>query len=253
MELGLKGQTAVVVGSAKGIGMAIAETFAQEGTNLFLVDLDDQVGQVAKDISTTYSIQCQAAVANVTDNNRLKDLATEAGRLFTRIDHIVYAVGIGSGKFGFPFWNLTPEDWPKVLQVNVIGAVNVAHAFVPSLIEQKSGTMTFLASVSGQIGSQTDPPYSASKAALINFSQCAAKDLAPYNVRVNSVCPGMVKTALNRSVWESWNKQQPGEQQRSYEDWAGEKIRNVVPLNRWQETEDIARMVVFLASPKPTM
>src|SRR5918912_56992 len=81
--------------------------------------------------------------------------------------------------------------------------------------------MLFLASVAGQIGSQTDPPYSASKAGLINFAQCAAKDLAPSGVRVNALCPGMVRTALNRSVFDAWAARQP---------------------------EDIAAMAVFLAS-----
>src|SRR6202008_1858415 len=132
------------------------------------------------------------------------------------VDHVVFAVAVGSGKFGFPFWNLTPEDWPRVLTVNVMGGVNVAHAFAPTLVEARSGTMLFLASVAGQIGSQTDPPYSASKAALINFAQCAAKDLAPYGVRVNSLCPGMVQTALNRSVWEAWARQQPEGQRQDY-------------------------------------
>jgi NAD(P)-dependent dehydrogenase (short-subunit alcohol dehydrogenase family) len=108
----------------------------------------------------------------------------------------------------------------------------------------------FLSSVAGQIGSQTDPPYSASKAALINFAQAAAKDLAPYGVRVNSLCPGMVKTALNRSVWEAWNRQQPPEQRMDYGEWAAEKIRRVVPLGRWQEPEDVAAMAVFLASER---
>jgi NAD(P)-dependent dehydrogenase (short-subunit alcohol dehydrogenase family) len=132
--------------------------------------------------------------------------------------------------------------------VNIIGAVNVAHAFAPALVRARSGTMLFLASVAGQIGSQTDPPYSASKAALINFAQCAAKDLAPYGVRVNSLCPGMVRTTLNRSVWEAWNRQQPQGERRTYEEWAGEKVRRVVPLGRWQTPEDIAAMAVFLAS-----
>jgi 2-hydroxycyclohexanecarboxyl-CoA dehydrogenase len=110
--------------------------------------------------------------------------------------------------------------------------------------------MVFIASVAGQIGSQTDPPYSASKAANINFAQCLAKDLAPHNVRVNVVNPGMVRTSLNRQVWQAWNDQQPAEKQRSYEDWAGEKVRSVVPLGRWQEPEDIANMVVFLSSAR---
>src|SRR5262249_28253387 len=83
-------------------------------------------------------------------------------------------------------------------------------------------------------GSQTDPPYSASKAALINFAQCAARDLAPYGVRVNMLCPGMVRTDLNRGVYEAWARQQPAGQQRSYDDWAGEKVRRVCSLGRWR-------------------
>ena len=74
-----------------------------------------------------------------------------------------------------------------------------------------ANTMLFLASVAGQNGSQTDPPYSASKAGLINFAQCAAKDLAPFGVRVNCLCPGMVKTPLNRSVWQAWWDREPPE------------------------------------------
>src|SRR4029079_3155734 len=125
--------------------------------------------------------------------------------------HVVYAAGMGSGKFGFPLWNLQPSDWDRVYQVNLLGAVHVAHAFAPSLVEQKRGTMLFISSVAGQIGSQTDPPYSAAKAGLINFAMCAAKDFAQYGVRVNTLCPGMVQTALNRGVWQSWMDKQPAE------------------------------------------
>ncbi len=103
--------------------------------------------------------------------------------------------------------------------------------------------MVFVASVAGQIGSQTDPPYSASKAANINFAQCLAKDMAPHNVRVNIVNPGMVRTSLNRRVWQAWNDQESPDRRRSYEDWAGDKVRAVVPLSRWQEPEDLADMV----------
>jgi NAD(P)-dependent dehydrogenase (short-subunit alcohol dehydrogenase family) len=162
----------------------------------------------------------------------------------------VHAAAIGSGKRGFPFWNVEPTDWPRVLEVNLVGAVNVAHAFRDALIESKVGSLLLLASVAGQIGSQTDPPYSASKAGLINFGQCAARDFAPYGIRVNVLCPGMVKTALNRLTYAAWAAQQTGASVPSYETWAAEKIRSLVPLNRWQEPEDIAAMAVFLASPR---
>ena len=95
-----------------------------------------------------------------------------------------------------------------------MGMVHVAHAVAPGMIARKAGTMVFVASVAGQIGSQTDPPYSASKAANINFAQCLAKDLAPHEVRVNVVNPGMVQTPLNRRVWQAWNELQAPDQRR---------------------------------------
>ena len=162
----------------------------------------------------------------------------------------MHAAAVGSGKFGFPFTNLTPSDWSRVLDVNVMGMVHVAHSIAPGMVARKAGTMVFVASVAGQIGSQTDPPYSASKAANINFAQCLAKDMAPHNVRVNIVNPGMVRTPLNRQVWQAWNDQQPPDGRRSYEDWAGDKVRAVVPLGRWQEPEDVADMVAFLSSAR---
>jgi NAD(P)-dependent dehydrogenase (short-subunit alcohol dehydrogenase family) len=165
-------------------------------------------------------------------------------------DHVVCAAGVGSGQFGFPFWNVDPSVWSRVLDVNLRGAVHVAQAFSPHLVAKGAGTLLFFASVAGQIGSQTDPPYSAAKAGVINFAQCSAKDLAPHGVRVNCLCPGMVKTELNRSVWEAWARQHGGDEPEDYDEWAGEKIRNIVPLGRWQTVEDVAAMAVFLASER---
>jgi 2-hydroxycyclohexanecarboxyl-CoA dehydrogenase len=240
MDLGLKDDVAVVVGGASGLGHAIAAAFAAEGAAAVLIDVSPKVADVAAALGGT------GYVADVTDYAAVKGVAWG----LTRVDHVVFAAGVGSGKFGFPFWNLDPSDWDRVLRVNLIGAANVAHAFAPRMAEAKKGTMLFLASVAGQMGSQTDPPYSASKAGVINFMQCAAKDLAPFGVRVNALCPGMVKTPLNESVWQAWADQQPPEARTSYEAWAAEKIAKVIPLNRWQTPEDVAAMAVFLASAR---
>ncbi len=250
MDLQLKGQTAVVMGGAQGIGRAIARAFAAEGANLAVLDIHPSVTETAQALADECGVRALPFAGDVCDYDAMRRAAAGVQDGLGRIDHVVFAVAIGSGKYGFPFWNLEPSDWGRVLMVNVVGAANVAHAFAPALVAAGAGTLLFLASVAGQIGSQTDPPYSASKAALINFAQCAAKDLAPYGVRVNALCPGMVKTALNRSVWEAWVRQQPQDKRQSYEEWAEEKIRRVVPLGRWQEPEDVAAMAVFLASAR---
>jgi 2-hydroxycyclohexanecarboxyl-CoA dehydrogenase len=248
VNLELDDDVAVVVGGASGIGWAVASAFADEGARVAILDQDPRTPSVASQLEDRTGRPALGIVADVVNFEGMQAAAELVLSQFGRCDHVVCAAAVGSGKYGFPFWNLKPQDWPRVLAVNLVGAVNVAHAFAPYFVEARRGTLLFISSVAGQIGSQTDPPYSASKAGLINFAQCAAKDLAPYEVRVNTVCPGMIKTRLNESVWEAWNSRQTPDSRMSYENWADEKVRRVVPLQRWQEAEDVAQLVVFLAS-----
>lgn len=253
-ERELTGNVAVVTGAAQGLGFAIAKAFHQVGAHVVLTDRDSRVMDSAAAIRSlhdeTHTAGVTASVADITDYPAIQQLAEDVWQTCGRCDHVVHAAATGSGKMGFPFWNLDPADWETVLRVNLLGTAHIAHAFAPKMAEARQGTLLFIASVAGQIGSQTDPPYSASKAGVINFAQCAARDLAPYGVRVNSLCPGMVKTTLNRAVYESWRARQAEGELPEYEEWAQEKIERLVPLGRWQEPEDIAAMAVFLASPR---
>ncbi len=250
MDLNLRGHLAVVTGGASGIGRAVAEAFAAEGASVALWDMSPVTVPTAAEIAKYHGAKSLGLVVDATDEAAVRHAAAETAAQLGPIDHLVHAAAIGSGKFGFPFTNLEPADWRLTLEVNIMGMVHVAHAVAPAMIERRRGTMIFIASVAGQMGSQTDPPYSASKAANINFAHVLAKDLAAAGVRVNTVCPGMVQTPLNRSVWQAWNDQQPPDKKRSYEDWAGDKVRQIVPLGRWQEPRDIADMVVFLSSER---
>jgi 2-hydroxycyclohexanecarboxyl-CoA dehydrogenase len=250
MNLELDGDTAVVTGGGSGIGWAIAQRLLREGCRVALWDISKEIKSKAASIVSSSSETAYGVVVDVCDEDAVVAAVRETEDALGPISHLVHAAAVGSGKFGFPFTNLRPQDWHRVLEVNVMGMVHVAHALAHGMAARRAGTMVFVASVAGQIGSQTDPPYSASKAANINFAQCLAKDMAPHNVRVNIVNPGMVRTPLNRQVWQAWNDQQTPEKQRSYEDWAGEKVRTVAPLGRWQEPEDIADMVAFLSSAR---
>lgn len=249
MDLGLNGECVVVLGAASGIGKAIAEEFVMEGAHVAIIDRASSIVQTAAALSNSAK-PVTPFVADVTDYIALQQVAAEIEQTVGSIAHVVFAVGIGSGKYGFPFWNMDPADWGKVLEVNLMGAVNTAYAFTPAMRERRRGTLLFLSSVAGQIGSQTDPPYSASKAALINFSQCCAKDLADYNIRVNTLNPGMVNTPLNESIWRASNANLSADEQLTFEEWSSQKIGRIVPLKRWQEPQDLAAMAVFLASAR---
>ena len=229
MDLHLQNQSVVVFGAASGIGKAIATSFTQEGCRVH-----------ASDIAGSDSVH----PCDVTD---LKAVESWAQSL-DQVDHVVFSVGSGSGKFGFPFWNLHPSDWQRVLNINLIGAVNVAHAFRPRLIQQGSGSLLFLVSVAGQIGSQTDPPYTAAKAGLISFTKCAAKDFAPHGIRVNAIAPGMVRTPLNESIWKAGQSLLPESERQDFDSWGRDKLRKIAPIAEWQTPEEIGAMATYLAS-----
>ena len=135
MQLHLTGQTVAIFGSSAGIGRAIAQAFAAEGCRVRGFDRAP-----AADIETT--------LGDVTSYEAVKAFAAT----FDTIDHVVFCVGVGSGKYGFPFWNLEPSDWPRVLDSNLVGAVNAAHAFAPKFVARRAGSLLLLTSVAGQMG-----------------------------------------------------------------------------------------------------
>lgn len=238
MNIILNGHQVVVIGGAKGIGAAIVRSFLKADASVTALDRDEDALALLQE---EFPTRLETAVVDIADEEALREFAENQP-----VDHLVCAAAIGSGKAGFPFWNMEPSDWKRVIEVTLMGTVNSLHAFVPRLLEgdTRRKSVLLLSSVAGQIGSQTDPPYSACKAAVINFAQCAAKDLATYGIRVNALSPGMVKTELNESVFRA-NRT---DEALTYEEWADEKIQRTSPLGRWQEPEEFGATAVFLAS-----
>jgi len=247
----------LIIGAAQGIGRAIARTFAANHYHVILADLSESVHDTTQQIRVDLpQASLESTVLDATDLQAVERLAENIAELLPEaqqnLQHVVYSAGAGSGKFGFPFWNMHPADWKHVLEVNLMGAVNIAHAFSTVLrgnsAQTVNSTMLFIASIAGQMGSQSDPPYSAAKAGLINFMQVVAKDLAPFGIRANAIAPGMIQTSLNRGVWQAWNDQQAEPDKLDYEQWGQDKLKTICPLARWQTPEEIAATALFLAS-----
>ncbi len=248
MDLGLAGKVAVVTGGASGIGAATVQLLLQEGARVAVWDVN--TARTPGSPQAAQGSQPLNLSVDITDIKQIEAAWQQTSESLGDVDILVHAAAIGSGHFGFPYYDVPLDVWTRVLQVNVTGMANVAQIAGPAMAARRTGSMVFIASVAGQMGSQTDPPYSASKAANINFAQCMAKDLAANNVRVNTVCPGMIQTPLNRSVWQAWHDKQPDHARLTYEEWAGQKVNTVVPLKRWQKPEDVAAMITFLCSPR---
>jgi len=247
----------LIIGAAQGIGRAIARTFAANHYHVILADLSESVHDTTQQVRVdSPQASLESTVLDATNLQAVERLAENITELLPEaqqnLQHVVYSAGVGSGKFGFPFWNMHPADWKHVLDVNLMGAVNIAHAFSTVLrgnsAQTVDSTMLFIASIAGQMGSQSDPPYSAAKAGLINFMQVVAKDLAPFGIRANAIAPGMIQTSLNRGVWQAWNDQQAEPDKLDYEQWGQDKLKTICPLARWQTPEEIAATALFLAS-----
>lgn len=238
---GIAQEHVVIAGAAEGMGKVMAKLFAQHGAVLSLWDRNPKVHQVA-DATGSF-----AEVLDVTDWEAVCS-AAEGSERRQPVSHVLFVVGMGSGKSGYPFWRLDPADWPHVIEVNLLGAVNVVHALVEPMVSRRKGSFVLLSSVSGQFGAQNDPPYSAAKAALISFGQVMAMDLAKFAIRSNLLAPGIVDTPMQERVYRANVARLPEAKRPSYDTWLKAKLSQVVPMNRPQTPEDVAQAALFLCS-----
>jgi len=220
----LDGKVALVTGAGSGIGAGIASVLGREGATLVLTDIDPSRG-IAHDVTSWES--CQAVVSDA--------LASHG-----RIDVLVNNAGVSKS---VPFHELDEAEWRRVHDVNVLGVFLCCRAVVPHMMERRSGRIINIASMVGKEAIPFFVHYSASKFAVIGLTQGLAKEMAPYDVNVNAVCPGVVRTPL----WEPLLDQLSASKGIS-RDEAWQEFVDGIPLGRPQEPEDIGEAVAFLAS-----
>ncbi len=155
MDLKLTNKVAVVTGGASGIGAATATMLQQEGCRVVVMD------RRLPNANDSLSSQLIRSEVDVTSVEQIATAWADVESSVGPIDIVVHAAAIGSGHFGFPYTNVPVSAWDDVLRVNILGMTNIAHVAGPAMSARRSGAMVFLASVAGQMGSQTDPPYSA--------------------------------------------------------------------------------------------
>ena len=228
----LSGKTAVITGAASGIGRATALLFAGEGACLVLADMnEEQLARVRDEIAAKGG-SVLIRKTDVSSEEEVKDLIGLAIETFTNIDILVNNAGIPGALDTLE--NQTSEDWHRVFDVNVMGPVYTTKHVIAHMKGRRRGSIINLSSVSGLIGTPRRAAYAASKGAIDAATRSLAMELGPMGIRVNSVAPGVVDTAL----WAS-NKKVDG---------VIEAVENLTPLRRWAEPDDIADVITFLAS-----
>ncbi|MES2356079.1 MAG: 3-oxoacyl-ACP reductase family protein [Pseudomonadota bacterium] len=236
----LTGKIAVVTGAARGIGQGIAEQMSANGASVVIADIDiDEATKCAAALPGS----AIAIRHDVRDSASAVALAAQVIEKYGHVDILVNNAGVGP-KPG-PVQFTTEEEYDRVMDINAKGLFLTTKAFVQKMIDRKSGRIINISSIVGQSGFAMVLPYVASKFAVTGMTQSLAQELAPYNITVNSIHPGIIVTDLHSTVVKQFALLQG---QTEDETWAWFKSR--IPLGRFQTPTDIGEMAAFLASDR---
>lgn len=226
----LIGKNAVITGASSGIGRAMAIELAKEGANV-VVNYNKNKEGAEKTLSLVreaggIGFAFGADVGKYEEAGKLVDFAMSK---LGKIDVLVNNAGIS--RIGL-FMDMTEQDWDEVLNTNLKGVFNCCRHTVPHMVSKQSGSIINISSMWGNVGASCEVAYSAAKGGMNAFTKALAKELGPSNVRVNAIAPGVINTDMNRWLDEEEKAQ----------------LNQDIPLSRFGDPEEVARMAAFLAS-----
>jgi meso-butanediol dehydrogenase/(S,S)-butanediol dehydrogenase/diacetyl reductase len=235
-----KGRSVVVTGAAQGLGRGTAAAFLAEGANVFLADVNAaKVARAAVELGAGAEGSAVAAQCDVSREDEFRALISRVLTEFGAVDHLVNNAGTITIS---PLVEIAESDWDRVIDVNLKGVFLGMKCVLPHMLERGSGSIVNVASQAGKRGNPFIAHYNASKAGVISLTQTAALEAAP-NVRVNCVCPGIINTELQEQEYDVVSRLTGKSRGEIKSEWIAS-----MPLGRFQEVDDVAEAVLFLAS-----
>jgi 2-hydroxycyclohexanecarboxyl-CoA dehydrogenase len=216
----------LVAGGASGIGLATVEGFAALGGEVYLGDINEEQGKKAAE---SVKGKVHFVKLNVTDKASIRACRDRILNEKGRIDVLANVAGWGHIQ---PFVDNSDEFIEKLVALNLMGPIEMARAFFPQMIEQKSGKIVIVASDAGRVGSLGESVYSGTKGGAIAFSKSLAREGARHNIQVNAICPGPTDTPLLRSEPEKFL----------------EAFLKAIPMKRFGKPSEVADAIIFMAS-----
>lgn len=227
----VRDKTAIVTGAASGIGQGIAKRLAVEGASVVIADVAVEAAAATAETIRSEGGEATAVECDVTDRTDIGAVVETATERFGSIDVLVNNAGIIRGG---TFKEIEPDEWKRVLDVNLTGMYNCSSLVVPAMSDGGGGSIVNISSIAGVDMSYAGPAnYTASKWGVIGLTRHMAWDLADDDIRVNAVCPGGTLTPLIRERTTEADR---------------ERMRRVIPLGRYGEPEDVANAVLFFVS-----
>ncbi len=230
----LTDKVAIVTGSSKGIGRAIAQRLAEHGARVIISSRKlHACEEVANEINKRYGAgRASACAANISSKEALQGLVDHANQVFERIDVVV--CNAASNPYYGPLGGIADDQFRKILDNNIISNHWLINMCVPQMIERKEGSVIIVSSIGGLRGSPIIGAYNISKAADFQLARNLAHEYGPHGVRVNCIAPGLVRTDFARALWENPETL--------------ERATRTAPLRRIGEPDEIAGAAVYLAS-----
>lgn len=230
VNLKIKDKVAIVTGAGRGIGQAISLCLAAEGADIVATDIDSETaGQTARQVESLGRSAIGLGL-DVTDPAQVEDLVNKTLDKFKKIDILVNNAGITRDAL---IVRMKDEDWESVLNVNLKGAFNCIRVAARVMMKQRSGKIVNISSIIGLMGNLGQANYAASKAGLIGLTKSAAKELASRQINVNAIAPGFIQTKMTEILADD----------------VRDKMLEQIPLKRFGQVEDVARLVLFLCGP----
>lgn len=233
-KFSLKGKTAIVTGGAQGLGYAMAEAMAQAGANIAIADINLPLAKQAAEEIKQYNTNCIAVYCDVTDEDSANKAVGEILDQLGSLDILLNNAGICIHENSE---DVTLDNWHKVMGVNLDGVFIMTKAVAPWMVKNKQGAIVNISSMSGVIVNtpQNQASYNASKAGVIHLTKSLAAEWAPYNIRVNTIAPGYMLTAMTEPTFT--------EKGPMVKRWM-----NMSPMNRPGLPEELGGAIVYLAS-----
>lgn len=232
---GLHNKVVIVTGGAGGIGSATCRRLAAEGAKVAIFDMNLAAANTLADEIKAQSGQALAIQCDITQNDVVIAAVAQVEAELGPIDGLVNNAGFDIFK---PFIKSAPEEWNKLIQINLVGMLNMHHAVLKGMVERKAGRIVNIASDAARVGSSGEAVYAACKGGLLSFSKTLAREHSRHNITVNVVCPGPTDTALLAQVTDGAANP--------------EKLREAfvkaIPLGRLGQPDDLASSIAFFLS-----